>query len=73
MRNTKNFRRYELTPIGFSTPKPNQAIDQAQAVGVVISPADSQNSVFTLIPVDIWTDEVQLADFVNAIVRGADV
>ena len=67
----KRFRRYKVTPIKILNPLPGY--DLPRYIAIEIAPAQSENFLYTLIPVSTWQNEADLMDFVNAVVAEAGV
>ena len=67
----KRFRRFKVTPISIINPKPG--IDLPRFIAIEIAPAKSEDFLYTLIPVTTWQNEIELMDFVNAVVAEAGV
>lgn len=73
MSTARKYRKLEVEPLQLFEPLPHAPAGLKPFMAIEIRPADSELSIFTTIPLDVWKDDIWTLEYVQMCVRGAGV
>lgn len=73
MNKARKYRRFNVEPLQLYTPLPHAPAGLTPIMAIEIRPTDSEYSIFTTIPLDIWKDDTRTLEYVKECVRGAGI